>query len=46
MLLPAAASALVIEHNPERGNEDLRGDHDGKNYEPGATHGDSGVADA
>jgi hypothetical protein len=46
MLLPAAASALVIKRNPERGNDDLCGNDDAKNDDAGAAHGDSRVADA
>jgi hypothetical protein len=45
MLLRAAASALVIKRNPEHGNDDLRGDHDAKNYDTGAAHGDNHVVD-
>jgi len=37
MLLPAAVSAVVIKHNPERGSDDLRGNDDGKNCDPSAT---------
>ena len=36
MLLPAAVSAVVIKHNSERGNDDLRGDDSGKNCDPSA----------
>jgi hypothetical protein len=30
MLLPTTASAVVIKRQPERGNDELRGDDDGK----------------
>jgi hypothetical protein len=45
MLLPAAASALVIKRNPERSDDDLRGDDDAKNDDPSAAHGDNRVVE-
>jgi hypothetical protein len=45
MVLPTAASAVVIKRKPERANDDLRRYNDRKNYDPGAAHGDSHVVD-
>jgi hypothetical protein len=43
MVLPTAASAVVIKRKPKCGNDELRGNDDGKSYSASVAHGDSRV---
>jgi hypothetical protein len=44
MVLPTAASAVVIKRKPKCGNDELRGNDDGKSYDPSVARGDRRAA--